>query len=145
VIAGARFQRRPRPALTLLPSLPAVKGLLALGLALAVGSPRSAFGQVPTTNAPAVTLAWDASPSGAVVTNYTLFMGTNSGQYVTNWPAGTNLYFTVSNLSRGPEYFFAVNCQGAGGLSSPFSSEATYQTLALPAAVTGLHVIVITP
>lgn len=51
-----------------------------------------------TNYTPFVTLAWDRSPGTNVVTNYVVWLGTNSGQYTQSFAAGTNLTLTVRIL-----------------------------------------------
>jgi hypothetical protein len=70
-----------------------------------------------------LTLAWDASPSGAV-SGYRLYYGTNtrSYQFVTN----TGLMLTQSVLlpHRG-RWFFAATAYDTNCLESDFSSEVS--------------------
>jgi hypothetical protein len=73
------------------------------------------------------TLAWDASSSIPSVTNafdYVLWVGTNCGQYFTNYDAGTNLNITVSNLSLGVKYHYAVTVTDTNAnITSDYSTE----------------------
>lgn len=84
----------------------------------------------PTTNAPSVTLAWDASPTAGVA-GYHIYYGIASRFYTNQLDSGTNLTLTVSNLVRGNTYFFAATAYSPTGLESDFSNEAT-ATLPLP-------------
>lgn len=86
---------------------------------------------VPTNEAPVVGLAWTASPS-AGVTNYFIYEGTNAGSYQSKFPTGTNVFLTVSNLTRGVAVFFNVTAQ-AGGLEGPFGGEISYTPASPPA------------
>ena len=74
-----------------------------------------------------VTLAW--SPvQGAVITNYSLAWGTNSGVYVFQGNAGTQTSFTAANLSPGAVYYFAASATAQDGTQSLNSGEVIYTT-----------------
>ncbi len=80
--------------------------------------------QQPSPATGTVTLGWSASATtdqGPL--SYYVFVGTNSGVYFTNYPVGTNLTCTVSNLVRGQSYFFAATCSETNSLTSVYSNE----------------------
>jgi hypothetical protein len=72
-----------------------------------------------------VTLAWNPVP-GAVVTNYTLSWGTNSGVYIFEADAGTQTTLTVTGLAPGTVYYFSVMATAQDGTQSGDSSEVVY-------------------
>lgn len=100
--------------------------------------------QPPTST---IQVSWNPSLSSLLAPGlaYTLYIGTNSGQYSSQYLPSTNLTQTVSNLTRGVTYYFAATCTTSNGLTSPFSNESTYNSGVVPVAPTGLAVKVITP
>src|SRR4029434_8636121 len=73
-----------------------------------------------------VQLAWDApvQPNGTPVPNlagYKLYYGSQSGQYQTTIPVGLTTTYTVTNLSAGQTYYFAVKDYDSTGTESAFS------------------------
>ena len=87
----------------------------------------------PTTNAPSVTLAWDAV-NDPIVNGYGLYWGVASRSY-TNFivvTPQTNTICTVSNLVRNTTYYFAATSRATNGLESDFSVEVSYHTSPLP-------------
>src|ERR1051326_9121943 len=73
-------------------------------------------------------LAWDApvQANGTPVPNlagYKLYYGTQSGQYQAMIPVGLITTYTVTNLSAGQTYYFAVKDYDATGTESAFSNE----------------------
>ena len=118
-------------------------------LKLAIASLLVGVGVLPAQLAPSpatstVSLAWTASVSPGV-TNYSLWYGTNSGVYSTGLLAGTNLTLTVSNLTRGQAYYFAATCTITNGMTSAYSTEATYTPSLLPPAPGGFHLLILQP
>jgi hypothetical protein len=87
----------------------------------------------PVEERTSVALAWDPSPDP--VSEYRVYRGTNSGTY--NWTnsAGTNLTYTVTNLSYGVTYFFAVTAVGTNNLESDYSNEVPYTPEPRPPAL----------
>ncbi len=89
---------------------------------LASGAATAALG--PATNRTVkVSLAWDASPDHASITNYAIHFGSRSGVYTNSADAGTNLSGTISNLVSNTRYYFAVNATSRQGVTSPFCAE----------------------
>jgi hypothetical protein len=76
-------------------------------------------------NAQSVTLAWNPC-SDPTVTGYILYWGTGSGDYTNSEDAGPLAAITVSNLTAGTTYYFAVTACNAAGLQSPYSTEVVY-------------------
>jgi hypothetical protein len=86
----------------------------------------------PATPAQAqqVQLAWDApvQTNGTPVPNlagYKLYYGSQSGQYSTMIPVGLTTTYTVTNLSAGQTYYFAVKDYNSSGTESAFSNEVS--------------------
>lgn len=73
-----------------------------------------------------VTLAWNAS-AAADVAGYRVYEGTASHLYSSVLDVSTNTQATLSGLTVGSTYFFAVTAYAAGGIESPFSSEISYR------------------
>lgn len=74
--------------------------------------------------ASSVTLAWDASDPG--VAGYNVYYGTGSGAYTQVVDAGNQTSATISNLSDGSTYYFAVTAYDPNGLESLPSGEVSY-------------------
>jgi len=72
-----------------------------------------------------VTLAWNPV-QGAVITNYSVSWGTNSGVYIFQGNAGTQTTLTITNLSPGAVYYLAVLAMAQNGAQSPNSLEVVY-------------------
>lgn len=78
-----------------------------------------------------VTLYWEASPSPDV-TGYKVYYGWQSRRYSWTVDAGPRTDLTVTGLSEGQRYYFAVKAYGSsGGLESRFSNEVV-QTIPAP-------------
>lgn len=71
-----------------------------------------------------VTLQWDPSV-GAEVNAYRLYLGTSSGSYVSFY-LGEVTMATLSGLTPGDTYYFAVTAVTPSGLESEFSNEVNY-------------------
>jgi hypothetical protein len=69
-----------------------------------------------------VTLAWEPSPS-TNVTGYDVYYGTVSGNYTNSILVGNVMTNTVSGLSSGHTYYFAITAVEANGQESPFSNQ----------------------
>jgi hypothetical protein len=68
------------------------------------------------------TLAWDKDPGAA---GYRLHYGTSSGNLNQTSEVGSATQGTVTNLTAGQKYFFAVTAYNAAGSESPPSNEVT--------------------
>ncbi|HRF64106.1 MAG TPA: PKD domain-containing protein [Candidatus Competibacter sp.] len=79
-----------------------------------------------------VNLAWNASTS--TVSGYKVYYGTASGNYASNVNVGNATTSTVSNLTDGSTYYFAVKAYDSAGNESGFSNEVS-QTMAVAAPV----------
>jgi len=77
-----------------------------------------------------VTLAWNPSTS-TVVAGYRLYSGTASHNYTNMTELGEATRVTVSNLTQGVTYYFAVTAYDPIGLESTFSGEISYTVPAL--------------
>lgn len=92
-----------------------IKKFLAIGLLFAV----SVFSA-------SVDLSWDPSPSSGVA-GYALYYGTASGNYTTRIDVGSFLLTSVSPLSPGYKYYFAVVAYDSSFKESDFSAECVYR------------------
>lgn len=72
-----------------------------------------------------VTLAWNAN-SEPNIAGYRLYYGTASHTYTQQIDVGNSTTGTVSNLSSGTTYFFAITAYNTAGVESAFSSELAY-------------------
>lgn len=72
-----------------------------------------------------VTLAWNPE-SSALVAGYALHVGTSSGNYPTRLDVGTNTATTVSGLSGGNTYYFAVSAYNSAHDESAPSAPVSY-------------------
>ncbi len=79
----------------------------------------------PVLSALNLTLSWNASPD-ITVAGYTLYQGSISGVYNTNFNAGNNFSLTVSNLNAKSNYYFIATSYDIAGLESIASNEASY-------------------
>lgn len=76
-------------------------------------------------HAQSVMLAWDASPSPAVI-NYRIYFGTNTGNYLFVTNAGLVLTQRVL-LPHTGRWFFAATAMDTNGLESGFSNEVQWE------------------
>src|SRR5467141_1660870 len=100
-----------------------------------------AFAVTPA-QAQQVQLAWDApvQANGTPVPNlagYKLYYGSQSGQYQTPIPVGMTTTYTVTHLSAGQTYYFAVKDYDSTGTESALSNEVSV-TLPTTTPVEGL-------
>jgi hypothetical protein len=79
--------------------------------------------------AESVTLAWNPSVTPGV-TGYNLYYGTSSHNYSASVSAGSATNLTVSGLTAGINYFFAVTAYDSFGIESDFSVETNYVPVA---------------
>jgi hypothetical protein len=84
-----------------------------------------------------VSLAWDAS-TAPTVTGYYLYYGVASRTYTSQIDVGNQTGSTVSNLTAGQTYFFAVKAYDAARNESPFSNEVSGTITAPTPATTTL-------
>jgi hypothetical protein len=72
-----------------------------------------------------VSLAWDPSPDASVA-GYYVYYGTTSGIYTEQIDAGTETTVTISNLTPGLTYYFAVTAYATDIAESDFSNEISF-------------------
>lgn len=72
-----------------------------------------------------VTLAWNPSPDSSV-TGYHVYYGTASHSYTGMVAVGVSATATVSGLTEGTTYYFAVTAIDSLGLESGYSNEIQY-------------------
>jgi hypothetical protein len=75
-----------------------------------------------------VTLAWDPPEISTDVTGYMLHYGTAPGTYQQAVDVGNTTSYTLSNLSDGKTYYFAVTAQNAADVESAYSNEISVVT-----------------
>jgi hypothetical protein len=105
-----------------------VANAVLLGGLLALAAP-AAFAQ----NA-RVTLGWN--PSSGNIAGYRLYHGTSPGNYTALTDVGLAVQATVSNLTYGVTYYFAMTSYDIIGLESPFSNEINYTPQTTPPGIT---------
>jgi Fibronectin type III domain len=71
-----------------------------------------------------LTLQWDPPASGPVA-GYIVLYGSSSGSYSQQFNAGNSTSYTVTNLTDGYTYFFAVRAYDAAGTAGLPSSEVS--------------------
>src|SRR5262245_59247995 len=84
-----------------------------------------------------LTLGWDA-PSDGMTTGFVLYYGTTSHTYTQQVNVGPATSYTVSSLSAGTTYYFAVRGYTANGAMSDFSTEVSATTDRSTVATLGL-------
>jgi len=110
-------------------------GAFLAGAVLVIGL-TTATATLPSSS---VALAWDRSPDSSV-TSYRVYFGVASGKYTNSFVVGNVTSNTVSGLSGGLTYFFAVCACDALGLESKFSNEVAYTVpRSLPSVQVGLN------
>ncbi|MEO6969761.1 MAG: fibronectin type III domain-containing protein, partial [Chthoniobacterales bacterium] len=67
-----------------------------------------------------VNLTWQANPPGEDVAGYRVYFGTNSGNYTQTQEASVPSS-TVSGLTEGVIYYFAVTAFNSQGVEGPYS------------------------
>ncbi|MBU6232315.1 MAG: hypothetical protein KGI45_02815 [Patescibacteria group bacterium] len=73
-----------------------------------------------------VTLAWDVS-TDVTVSGYKIYWGVASQLYTNSIDAGDASSVTVSNLTYGTLYYFAVTDYTLSGLESDYSAEVSFE------------------
>jgi len=76
-----------------------------------------------------VTLAWNPV-GGSSTAGYRVYQGGASRTYTNSLDAGSATSKTVSELTVGSTYFFAVTAYSTNGLESPYSAEVSYTVAA---------------
>ena len=77
---------------------------------------------VGSAEAASATLAWNAAPG---VSGYKVHYGTASRTYTGSLNAGKATSYTVSNLTTGTKYYFAVTSYDSTGIESDYSNEVS--------------------
>lgn len=107
-------------------------------------NPISALAVLPSSGT--ASLAWDSSPSSGV-TGYRVYIGSASGNYTSSVVAGNATTTTISGLTPGVTYFFAVKAFDASGVESAFSNEISFApgsaTLQLSVAANGQAILTV--
>jgi hypothetical protein len=105
-------------------------GKLTLPLLFGAALLLAGFGANAQT-ASSVGLAWNPD-TGAGITGYRLYQGTASQVYTSSNNIGNTTNATVSSLTAGTTYYFAVSAFNSSGLESALSSEISYTITGAP-------------
>ena len=100
----------------------------------------AALASQPSPTTGTVLCQWGPS-SDPSVTNYTVWYGTASGTYAFQANAGTNLSFTVTNLTRGVTWYFCSTASNPTATSA-FSGEAMAIIGSVPGAPTSFKLTI---
>jgi hypothetical protein len=71
-----------------------------------------------------LTLQWDPSPDSSVA-GYTVYVGTESGQYSSTFNVGNQLRFVFPDAQFGKQYYFAVAAYTSANILGPLSAEVS--------------------
>ncbi len=83
------------------------------------------FAHAALSASPSVSLAWNAD-TGPTVVGYNLDYGTSSGSLTQTQNVGNVTTATVSGLTAGTTYYFAVTAYNAAGVNSVDSNEVSF-------------------
>src|SRR5438067_2814265 len=109
----------------------AARALRAVVIVLLVGAASPAYAATAT-----VTALWNPNTESNIA-GYKLSYGTQSGVYTTVTDVGNVTTWTVTNLTEGQRYFFAVQAYDTSSVLSPYSTEVIFDVLVTP-VITGL-------
>ena len=93
---------------------------------------------IPPASAGQAILSWDppaTNADGSPLTDlngYRIYYGTSSGAYVTTLDVGNVITSTITNLTDGVIYYFAVTAYDLSGNESDFSNEISKSILGGP-------------
>ena len=93
---------------------------------------------IPPASAGQAILSWDpptTNADGSPLTDldgYRIYYGTSSGAYVTTLDVGNVITSTITNLTDGTIYYFAVTAYDLSGNESDFSNEVSKNILGIP-------------
>jgi hypothetical protein len=100
----------------------------------------------PSNPAPAVTLAWDPSPSSNVM-SYRVYYGAASAAYTNDATVvaaqRTNNMASITLSARGVRFYFAATAKDSKALESGFSNEVSYTPPAEPGPPAMRRVVVL--
>jgi hypothetical protein len=85
--------------------------------------------------------SWNPSPSPTVV-GYNIYYGAASGTYTNLINAGNTTNATVSGLTAGTTYYFAITAYTSTGIQSSFSSEVSYTAVKPGSVITSNNVVI---
>jgi len=100
------------------------KAVVILLFAVFYSTPGEAYGQAPSSGS-SVTIAWDEDPEGAIA-GYRVYYGMESRRYTESVAVGKVTTATISGLTAGVVYYFAVTAIDPTGLESDFSEEISF-------------------
>ncbi|MGC8912671.1 MAG: fibronectin type III domain-containing protein [Thermoplasmata archaeon] len=93
-----------------------------------------------------VTLTWQppASDGGSTITAYKIYWGTSAGNYTNNVTVGNITSYTITNLTNGQTYYFAISGINAAGESAKSNEvSATPQQPNQPIPGFGIMVVIV--
>src|SRR5262249_17275924 len=88
-----------------------------------------------TVHAQSISLAWNANTE-TDLSGYTVYYGTSSGVYPNNISLGKVTTYTVTALTAGQTYYFALKAVNTSGQSSGYSAQVSATVPATPTAPT---------
>jgi fibronectin type III domain protein/VCBS repeat protein len=123
-LRGARSEFGEKPKRLFLPAA-LLSGILLLAAA-------------PSQAAQSVTLAWNPT-SGPSVAGYRVHESTSTGTYTQTISVGNATTATISNLTAGRTYYFAVCAYNSAGVESAYSNQISFTATATPTPVPAIQ------
>ncbi len=111
--------------------IPGGHGTIFTRLAVLAAVVTGLFAHSLSLAAPAVSLQWDPNPETNIA-SYEVSYGTSAGNYTTVVNVGQRTTASVTGLTGGQTYYFALAAYNLEGQKSPVSAEISYQVAATP-------------
>jgi len=100
------------------------KAVVILLFAFVYSTQSEVYGQAPSSGS-SVTIAWEEDPTGGIA-GYRVYYGTESRRYTESVAVGQATTATITGLTAGVVYYFAVTAIDPTGLESDFSDEISF-------------------